>query len=174
VADSIHAINLEVRKGISEKAAQNKANQMGDILLNEVKTELSKSISSRDYERIKFAKWNELIDTGFTMKLDFLRNFYIHNASFKSKIHSIVRNVTSKEDRVFDDSEVHRLGDYIIEEMPELISRVNMIGIICDAYVYPFDGELAEFIEHIQKGQEFPEIKECVMDTEPKVLLIVK
>lgn len=49
-----------------------------------------------------------------------------------------------------------------------------MKGVVCDAFTYPFDGELPELTEKIQNGEIFPEIKENIMDTEPKVFLEVR
>ena len=49
-----------------------------------------------------------------------------------------------------------------------------MNGVECDAFVYPFDGELAMFAEKIQRGELFPEIKKVIMDTKPKVFLEVR
>ena len=49
-----------------------------------------------------------------------------------------------------------------------------MNGVECDAYVYPFDGELVVLTEKIQRGELFPEIKKAIMDTNPKVFLEVR
>jgi len=58
--------------------------------------------------------------------------------------------------------------------MPEVICRVPIKGYACDACVYPFDGELTQFVEQVQKGEIFPEIKANILDTEPKVFLEVR
>ena len=47
-----------------------------------------------------------------------------------------------------------RLGwQYVIAEFPEILSRVPISGLVFDAYVYPFDSKLVEFVENIQKVQ---------------------
>lgn len=62
----------------------------------------------------------------------------------------------------------------VIEELPEVLARTPIKGMTFDAYAYPFDGELPELVERIQRGDIFPEIKESIMDTEPKVFLEVR
>lgn len=174
VADSIHAINLEVRNKISYKKALEKSNKMGDLILKDVKREAEKKFSKNENEKIVYVKWDEIIDDKYKQKLKFVRDFYKNNQDFRNFIVSFVKDFTSKEDRTFSEDEIYRLGEYIIEELPEIINRVYMKGIICQAYTYPFDGKLVEFVEKVQKGQIFQEIKENIMDTEPKVFLEVR
>ncbi len=118
-------------------------------------------------------KWDEIADESYKNKVEYLRSIYNQNNNFQLTIHNLVENFITKEKKSFSNGQVHRLGEYIIEELPEVINRVHMQGIICDAYVYPSDGPLNILIEKIQKGEEFPEIKEKIMDTDPKVFLQV-
>ncbi len=174
IADSIHAINLEIRKKISPEKASKLADEMGREVLNKVKSEVKRRFSQEKVEKIVYVRWQDLVDESYRNKLDYLRFFYKKDDEFRNTIHSIIRNFVSKENREFSNDEINRLGEYVIEEMPEVINRVNMAGIICDAYTYPFDGDLARLVEKIQKGEIFPEIKENIMDTEPKVFLEVR
>lgn len=174
VADSIHAINLEVRNGISYEKSLEKANRMGDKILDDVKNEVERRLPKEIIERIVYVKWEEITDGTYKQKVEFLKSLYTSNQDFKDNILSLVRDFTSKEERIFSDNEIYRLGEYIIEELPEVINRVPMKGIICDAYTYPFDGKLCELTEKIQNGEIFPEIKKNIMDTEPKVFLEVR
>ncbi len=174
IADSIHAINLEIRKKISPEKASKLADEMGREVLNEVKSEIKRRFSQEKVEKIVYVRWQDLVGESYRNKLDYLRFFYKKDDEFRNTIHSIIRNFVSKENREFSNDEINRLGEYVIEEMPEVINRVNMAGIICDAYAYPFDGDLARLVEKIQKGEIFPEIKENIMDTEPKVFLEVR
>lgn len=174
VADSIHAINLEVRNDISFEKALVKANKMGSDILKAVEIELSKKLSKEDYNKVVYVKWNDLISDNFTKKVEYLKLLYSNNFDFKQSIHAIVKGFVQKEQRNFSEDKINRFGDYIIEEMPEIISRVKMKGISCDAYTYPYDGELTILVEKIQKGEIFLEIRENIMDTEPKVFLEVR
>lgn len=174
VADSIYAINLEVRNEIGYEKALEKANKQGDDILNAVKLRTESELSEEDRARIEYVKWEEIRDGKYQRKVEYLKSLYNEETDFQSFIHSFVKNFVSKEEKNFSGEEIHRLGEYIIEELPEIINRVAMKGTVCDAYTYPFDGEVTKMAEEIQKGERFPEIKENIMDTEPKVFLEVR
>lgn len=174
VADSIHAINLEVRNGISFDLAHKKANEMGDKILSSVKERIDNELPDEEKNKIIYVKWNEIVDNSYNEKVSYLYGLYENNTEFYDTIKTLVRSFTSKEEKEFSDKEISRLGEYIIEEIPEVICRVPMKGVICDAFVYPYDGELVQFTEKIQKGEIFPEIKETILDTKPKVFIEVR
>lgn len=174
VADSIHAINLEVRNRISSEKASIKADKMGDDILENTKKELLKTLSFEEFKKIKFVKWNQLVDQSYNLKLNFLNEFYENNTLFKDQILSIIKNTIKKEKRKFTEQEIHRFASYLIAETPELLNRVDMDGSPCDAYAYPFNGEFVALIEKIQKGEIYSQIKEQIMDTAPKVFLEVR
>lgn len=173
VADSIHAINLEVRKRIKYEKALQMAEKLGTDLLNQVKQEVEKTFSPEEISRIHYVKWGSIANDAFKSKVNFLYDFYQKNEDFKNYLQSIVRKAISKETgpRTFSESEILRLTDYIIEELPEQTTRVPMGEFSCDAFVYPYDGEIVELAERIQMGEIFPEIKNAIIDTEPKVFI---
>ncbi len=174
VADSIHAINLEVRKGISHENALHRANELGDEILAAVKIAIKETFSDTEIERIKFAKWADVAGPTYQKDVSFLYSQYESDLEFKETIHEIVNQVVSGENREFSIEQIHHLGTYILEEMPEVLKRVPIGGIVCDAYVYPYDGELTRLVERIQKGEVFSGIKEAIVTTYPKVFLEVR
>lgn len=176
VADSIHVINLEVRKRISYEKASGLADQMGTDLLNQVKQEVEKKFSAEDTSKIHYVKWNTIMDDTFRTKVKSVYDFYEHNLDFKNHLISIVKNALSKEviPRNFSEDQIIRLTHYIIEELPEQSTRVPMGEYICDAFAYPYDGEIVKLAEEIQNGEKFPEIRKKILDTEPKVFLEVR
>ena len=174
VADSIHAINIEVRKSISHEKALAISNNMGDEILESVKNAADAKFSSLDTSRITYSKWQALVDDSYRKNIHFLYDFYSKDKNFKDALMSITRNYTQKDPRSFTEAQLERLNSYLIEEFPELIKRVSINNIKYDAYVYPFDGDLVRLVEEIQNGHMFPEIKQHVLDTEPKVFLEVR
>jgi DNA-directed RNA polymerase subunit L len=174
VADSIHAINIEVRNDKSPESALKKALKMGDEILDQVKKTLDQRFTEEQRSEIIYAHWTDLLTESYIKKRDCLYSIYKANPKFRDSIHMIIKGYVSREHRAFSESEVHKLGTYLIEEMPELMLRVPIKGIPYDAYAYPFDGGIAELAEDIQKGIRFPEIKERIMDAEPKVFLEVR
>ena len=99
---------------------------------------------------------------------------YKNNEEFRNNIIGLVKSHIRKENRLFRDEAIEKMAAYILEELPEIMCRLNIAGIFCDAHVYPYDGELIEFVEKLQKGIVFPEIKEKIMDTEPRVFIEVR
>lgn len=173
VADTIHAINLSVRNRISDDRALRITTRYGQELLDAVKKKVDGEFSEEEREKIVYATWRDLVDSSYQKKVDYLYGLYESNEEFRTCIQDIVRGWISKETRVFTDEDIYKFGTYILEELPEVMCRVPIKGIVYEAYAYPFDGELPEIIEEFQFGELFPEVKEHVMDTEPKIFLEV-
>lgn len=174
VADSIHAINIEIRNRKSPEKAKEIALKLGDEILGEVKALANKKFSSEQLAKIHYAKWDGLMTPEFQNKLDYLNAKYETDSKFRDEIINLINGFTKDENRNFSPEDKIRLGEYVIAEFPEILCRVPIQGLLFDAYAYPFDGKLVEFIEDIQKGLIFPEIKENVLNTEPKVFLEVR
>ena len=87
---------------------------------------------------------------------------------------TMVKDFTSHEKRSFSQKEISRLGEYLIEELPELIARTPIVGYTYDACAHPFESEITVLAEQIQMDAIFPEIRQKMMDTEAKVFLEVR
>ena len=169
VADNIHAINLEVRNKISPIRALRIAKAKGEAILEEAKAHIENTFETKDLNKIHFAKWDDLLTEAYKQKLAYLYDLYEKNLEFKAHIHSLVADYVSGEQKEFTDTEIHKLGTYIVEELPELLCRLPIDGLLYEAYVYPFDGEVVKFAESLQKGEIFPEIKRDILDGEPRL-----
>jgi tRNA-dependent cyclodipeptide synthase len=174
VADSIHAINLEVITGLNQEQARIAANKMGDELVASIQHEVKKQFSNEEIQHIHFAKWNSIETCSYKEKTAYLYSLYETDELFKKFIHASAKHIVLKDARSFSEDEIHRLGCYIIEEMCEIITRVKIGGVVCDALVCPYDSELARLVGKIQQGTVFPEIKSRMIDTLPKVMLVVR
>ena len=174
VADSIHALNIEVRNGRNPKKAIEIALEMGQNIIDQVKLLVDKEVYIADREKIVYAHWNDLVDDYYKSKVDYFYNLYKNDVEFRNYIIGLVRSHIKNEPRTFGDEAIDKLAYYILEELPEVLCRVDIAGISCDAYIYPFDGELTQFVEKLQKGLIFPEIKRAILDTEPKVFIEVR
>ncbi len=168
VADTIHAINLEIRSRISYEKA------LKEVIKS--RTELYAKVQDLGMfdEKVIFATWDDLVDDKFKEKVKITYEFYDSNSAFREHIHALVRNYTSKEVRSFSDADIHHFGKYLIEEIPEIVNRVSVKGFVVDAYTYPYDNDTSKLAEQIQMGEIFPELKAKIMDTEPKVFLEVR
>lgn len=175
IVDTIHAINIEVRRhGTSKARALLRAKRMGQEMLEDVRREAEKNFSPQEQSRIIYAMWDDITDENYRKKVEYLYDLYDSNSEFKSCIRSIMQKRVLKEGRVFDEKEIEYLGTYLLEELPEVIARVPIKGVVFDALVYPFDGEVMQLVDKIQQDMLFPEIKKNILDTEPKVFLEVR
>lgn len=174
VADSIHAINIEVRDRRSPMSAVKKALKLGGDILKSVRERVDLELSDADKSRVYYAKWEELHTSEYNKKLEYLYGKYEEDTEFKRAILSLVEGFVNNEVKQFSEEDKVRLGSYIIEELPEIVSRSPIASIKFDAYAYPHDGELPKFVEMLQSGRIFPEIRENIMDTEPKVFIEVR
>ena len=155
VADTIHAINIKVRRQrTSEERALLRARQQGQKILENVKKEVEKNFLPKEQVKIIYATWDDITDESYKKKVSYLYDVYDSNPEFQSCIKSIIRKWTSKEKNGFSEKEIERLGTYIIEELPELTTRIPIKGKIYDAYVYPFDGEVTQLAEKLELNKE--------------------
>ncbi len=173
-ADDIHAINVQARTGRSRESSLRVAKRMSDELMSLVKVQADSRFTDTEKERIIYATWSDVVSEEYQKKVEFLYGEYKNNHDFRLAIQNIIRSHISKESRTFSDEAVNMLGMYILEELPEVAGRVPVKGITYEAYVYPHDGTLTEFIEQIQKRKIFPEIGKVIVGDEPKVFLEVR
>lgn len=174
VADSIHALNIEVRSEKSPDKALEIALEQGEKILNEVRALVNQSLSSDEIKKITYARWKDLSNDHYRDGVKYLYELFDSNGDFSKAILSIVKSHTSKEEKSFSDDDLKKMAYYILEELPEVLSRVRIGEDVYDAYAYPFDGELAIFVEKLQKGEVFPEVAETILKTKPKVFLEVR
>jgi tRNA-dependent cyclodipeptide synthase len=173
-ADDIHAINVEVRHRTSKVRAQEIAKRMSEEIMLAVREEVEKRLTEDEKAKIIYAVWSDIVDEKYKKKVDYLYEAFEKNSDFRSAIQGLVKGAVSKEKRSFTDDDINFLSTYLLEELPEITGRVPARGYVYDAYAYPFDPPLGEFVERIQKGELFPEIGKVIMDTEPKVFLEVR
>lgn len=174
VADTIHAINIQVRKRVSHKKALGLAVKEGQALLSEVKKKIGSSFESLAQSKIQYATWADVVDKDYNEKLAWLHAFYEEDLNFRDGMHTIVKEHISKERKIFSDSDIHKLGAYLIEELPEILCRVPIKGTVYEAYTYPFDSIFLGLVEDIQQGTTFTKVRDAIMDTNPKVFLEVR
>lgn len=174
VADTIYALTIEARNGKSATAAQVYSKKKGRKLLEEIKNEMKSLFSPDELSKIIYANWDQLVDRAYQNKVDYLYLLYKNNEDFREAILALVKEHISSEKRSFSEKALEKMAHYILEELPELIARVPIGGVKVDAHIYPFDGALAGFVEKIQIGEAFPDIRKNILDTEPKVFLEVR
>lgn len=174
IADSIHGINLSVRNKMSDRHAEEVAIRYGNDLIIKIKERVSYTFNQEEQSKIIYATWSDIADSKYKEKVKYLYNLYVTNINFKNYIENLVREWVSKEKRTFRDYEINKFGKYILEELPELMLQVKARGVLFEAYIYPYKTKITEFVGQIQKGEIFPEIKQNILDNQPKIFLEVR
>jgi len=174
VADSIHGINLSVRNKLSDKHAEEVAIRYGEDLMQKIKEKVKVTFNKEEQSKIVYAKWNDIADAKYKEKVKYLYTLYNSNSEFRNYIENFIKEWISKEKRAFTENQINTFGKYIIEEIPELMIQVPASGIMFEAYIYPHESKLTQFVEKLQNGEIFPEIKENILDDKPKIFLEVR
>ncbi len=93
VVDTIHAINIEVRRqGTSKEKALRIARQKGQKVLENIKGGVEKILSPQEQKKIIYATWDDITDESYKKKVTYLYDVYNSNPEFKSCITSIIQN----------------------------------------------------------------------------------
>lgn len=175
VADGLHAINVEVRNRKSPERAREIALSLGKSILDATEKLIAEQPSlAGQHSRIFYANWDDVLTPEYKEKLSYLETKYKYDQAFRNTILGFIEDMTKHEQKRFSDVEKEKLGTYLLEEMPEVLARVPVKGLSYDANAYPYDSEFLKLVEEIQRGNIFPEIRENIIDTEPKVFLEVR
>ena len=79
VADTLHAINIEVRNRKSKESAVTKAGKMGEEFISILKERLRDELSNEIIQKIYYKKWDDLVTESYREKLDYLYSVYESN-----------------------------------------------------------------------------------------------
>lgn len=174
VADTLHAINYEVRNGYSKKRALRYALRKGGemcLLIEEIISKLPK----KEQKRVEIIRWDEVKENDFRKNV--LLNLYKQfekDPRFKQEIVSIVDNLIKRESRKFNTNQRLHLCRYVLEELPEFLQGLWIKRTYYDCHVYPKDDLLNQFVEKIQKKQIHPEIYPLLKGINTSIELKIK
>lgn len=160
IADTLHAINYEVRNKMSLERAMSVAIRKGEEMESLLRNIVNR-LPREQRERIDIIRWDEVLDSEPFIKRDvlFLSSKFEKDEEFRNTIRSIVLGYLSDFDKKrFNDKQIDRLSHYILEEFPEILNGFEYNGVFYDAYIYPYDGLLTQFVERVQKSEVFPEL----------------
>ncbi len=162
IADTLHAINYEVRNRKTLEKSIKKSLKEGDKfekIIHEILTELSEE----ERKLIEIIRWEDVKKDPFIKELTpFFYKEFETNKPFREEILKIVRGFTKNEERNFNEEEIRRLCDYILSEIPEILCGFNHNGIYYNCYLHPQDTYLNLLMEKIQNKEIFPEFHEKI------------
>jgi len=158
VADTLHAINYEVRNNEKPAKARKRALKKGDEMISEIK-ELIQELPPKKQKLIDIVRWDFIDGSEEHTKIKgILYSEFKHDKEFKEKILEIVRMAVKCEKKDFTDYQLVSLARYILEELPELFNGFTYNNTYYDLYIYPDDSLLTQFTEQLQQKQIFPEL----------------
>lgn len=154
VADTLHAINYEVRNKDKPEKALVRAIKKGDemvVILKEIIGEFPKE----ERDKIEIIRWDDVKADEFSKKaIPVLYEEFRINKNFKNQILEIVRGFSESSDRLSDE-QIGKLARYILDELPELLHGFTHKNVYYNCYTYPYDGLLTSMVEKIQKKELF-------------------
>ncbi len=128
IADALHAINLEVLDHRSPERAFKKAVKIGDEKNKEI-IEILNTFTNKQKEKVKVVRLKDILNNEvYNRNLELVKNEYKNNPEF----HKVILEITKsgREDRAdriskMTESELDRLADYVLYELPLFISGVQ-------------------------------------------------
>ncbi len=160
VADTLHAINYEIRNKISYEKSYKKSLQKGTKFI-EILKELIEELPEKEQKRIDIIRWDDIKKEKLYRELfPIAKKEFREDNTFKEAILDIIREQVKQEDRIFSKKDIERFGEYIIEELPELANGFIFKNTYYNCYLYPYYSKLAQFVEDLQQGKIFTQISE--------------
>ena len=157
LADTLHAINYEIRNKDSPEKAKQRALKKGDEMVLIFK-EIIKELPKDQQKKIDIVRWEDIKKNTETRKmLPFLYKEFNENSVFREKILDIVKSFIEYTKDKFNEQDLNSLARYVLEELPELFNGFFYEGTYYNCYTYYEDGPLHQFVEQIQKKELFPE-----------------
>jgi len=156
IADTLHAINYEVRNKEKSTKAFKRAIKEGDKYEKIVK-EIISEIPQSKQDKIEILKWEDVKKDSYNKKfIPFFFEEFSKNKEFREEIIRLVKGFTKKDPQNFNQEEINKLCEYVLLELPELLHGFDYKGTHYNCYTYPFDSPLTRMVEKIQKKVLFP------------------
>ena len=155
IPDKIHAINYEVKNRYSNERAMKVAIREGEKVRERVENIL-KELDLFEKPFVKIISWKDIETEDHIKNVEILRHEFKLNSDFHSLIIEIVKEAVLLSR--LTDSEYERLADYVLEELPLLITGTNYNGVLYELQLYPGISSIDYLTIDLQKRLRFPEL----------------
>lgn len=169
IPDKIQAINYEVKSGYSPKRALAVALRKG-AEIDEIAKKIIEELEIPE-SKIRILHWQDIEDASYIEKLDVITAAFEQNTKFRQTVIQMVKETPHLNSLNLLDSQYERLAQYIVDELPVLISGLDIGGVQYDLFSYPGFANLDYLALDLQEGTSFPEITEQ-LDAPNKLRLI--
>lgn len=155
VADTLHAINYEVKDDMHPLRARKKSLRKGDetisilkLLINELPLEKQKMID--------IIRWDDIRNNDYyDVFLQVINQEFDENKDFKKCILETVEEHFKDSSLILNKEKINGFCRYIINEFPALLNGFNYKGTYYNCYIYPYDTLLTKLIEDILNKKKF-------------------
>lgn len=155
IPDKIHAINYEVKNGYSKERAVKVASRKGEEMKSIIE-EILFEFPEKTRKIFNIIKWEDIENVEYNKQVNIISKEFKKNIKFRDKIISIAReNVKNK---IFVSGDYEKLSEYILKELPFLISGIKYRGIKYGLLPYPGLSEIDYLVSDLHRGVSFPEI----------------
>ncbi len=160
IVDKIHAINYEIRRGYSKDRALSVALRHGEETRKMVR-EIINTLSKEMQNKIEVVKWQVVEqNTAYKKSEKIIKDAFQKNTDFHDAIIEVVKENVDPNIVNIKEQDYEKLANYIISELPVLISGFKFQGIIFNLSPYPGFCKVDNLVIEIQKGKKFSNISE--------------
>lgn len=157
IPDKIHAINYEVKNAYSKERALSVARRKGDEVEKAVLEIMKENKISKS--QVFILRWEQIENESYVQMLAVFRRAFEENLKFRETVINIVKETPQIKGLDFTDSQYEKLAQYVIEELPLLISGVWVGGgMHFEVLPYPGFANIDYLAIDLQEGKSFPEI----------------
>lgn len=171
IGDWIYSISLQVLDKRNKQPALRKAMKLGDIKSAEV-MEIISTLSPEEASKIKVVRWNEIESSETHQKrVKILFEEFNRKAAFYQRVIDIVKDNFKNSPKTFELSDIEKLSEYVLHEMPMFFDGIHLFGHTYNAILYPKIGLIDTLEKDLQEGQKFPELTQKLEIQEPAAII---
>jgi len=156
IPDKIHAINYEVKNDYSPERARSVAQRKGDKV-KKIVLEIKNGLRIPE-SKLQIIRWEEIENESHLYMLKVFHNAFRENADFKEVIIKMVKETPHLSGLGFDDSQYAKLAQYVLDELPMLMSGIQKDNVSYQLLPYPGFANIDYLAIDLQEGKSFPEI----------------
>ena len=171
IADKIHAINYQILNKYNPNRALDVAVKKGD----ETEASIKKIINNLPKEkqgRVRIARWDDVRKSKYYKdKIKIIEKEFHKNKEFHDFILKIVRENLGSRVKDLNLEEVESLAQYVLDEIPIILNKVEFDGKSYDLHPYPGLSLMDDLLMGLQKKEFFPALAEK-LDIKNKIAIV--
>jgi tRNA-dependent cyclodipeptide synthase len=156
IPDKIQAVNYEVKNGYSPTRALAVALRKGAEIETIVKYVIEE-LKIPD-SKIRILHWQDIEDASYKRMFKVIMTAFEQNSRFRETVIKMVKETSHFNNLNLQDNQYQKLAQYIIDELPILISGLNLDGVHYGLFPYPGFANLDYLALDLQEGKSFPEV----------------